>query len=241
MDQVQEITWTPYEGEEIITKTVIRGGKKIQEIKYVEDRVKAVPKGNAYIIGNGPSRKGFDLNLLKTKGQVYGCNALYRDFVPDFLISVDRYMSEGIVRDKVYERTTCYAPSIEYSRSGGKLNLIPHNPHWISGSTAIHIACVHGHKNVFLLGFDFQEYGKGQLNNIYQDTEFYGKRDSNNIFESWLRQFRMCIKQRPYVHFTVVHNNPTGPMHHLQTGKDLGNTSLMTYEEFTEKVLNQNA
>ncbi len=34
-------------------------------------------------------------------------------------------------------------------------------------------------------------------------------------------------------------NNPTLPMHHLQSGTDLGNTQLMTYEEFTKKVLNQ--
>jgi hypothetical protein len=29
------------------------------------------------------------------------------------------------------------------------------------------------------------------------------------------------------------------PMHHLQSGTDLKNTQLMTYEEFTKKVLNQ--
>lgn len=239
MDQVQEIIWAPYEGEEIVTKTIIRGGKKIQEKEFVEDRVKAVPRGNAYIIGNGPSRKNFDLDLLKETGQTYGCNALYRDFVPDFLFSVDRFMSEGIVRDKIYEKTTCYAPSIEYSRSGKKLNLIPHNQHWISGSTAFHTACVHGHKKLYLLGFDFQEYGKGELNNIYQDTEFYGKRDGGDIFESWLRQLRVCIKQRPYVHFTVVHDNPPEFLYHLQTGKNLGNSSLMTYKEFTDTVLTQ--
>ena len=239
MDQVQAIQWSPYVGEDIVTKTIIRGGKKIQEIKYVEDQVKAIPRGNAYIIGNGPSRQGFDLTLLKTTGQIYGCNALYRDFIPDFLFSVDRFMSEGIVRDKIYEKTTCYAPSIEYSRSGGKLNLIPNNPHWISGSTAFHTACVHGHKKLYLLGFDFQEYGKGELNNIYQDTEFYGPRDGNGILESWLRQLRVCIKQRPYCHFTVVHDNPPEFLNHLQTGVNLGNTSLMNYNEFKTKVLNQ--
>jgi hypothetical protein len=100
-------------------------------------------------------------------------------------------------------------------------------------------ACVHGHKNIYLIGFDFQEYGKGKLNNIYQDTEFYGERNSDVIFDAWLQQFRTLIKQRPYCRFTIVHNNPTLPMHHLQSGTDLKNTQLMTYEEFTKKVLNQ--
>jgi len=33
----------------------------------------------AFIIGNGESRKIFNLDLLKGKGTIYGCNAIYRD------------------------------------------------------------------------------------------------------------------------------------------------------------------
>ena len=83
------IEWKKYEGEEVIDRMVIRQGKKIEERSWRDDLVKAEPKGNAYCIGNGPSRKNFDLNTLKGTGQVYGCNALYRDFMPDFLFSVD--------------------------------------------------------------------------------------------------------------------------------------------------------
>ena len=42
-----------------------------------------------FCIGNGESRKGFDLNKLKPFGKIYGCNALYREFSPDVLVSVD--------------------------------------------------------------------------------------------------------------------------------------------------------
>ena len=44
---------------------------------------------NVFLIGNGESRKGLDLTKLKSKGRVYGCNAIYREFTPDVLISVD--------------------------------------------------------------------------------------------------------------------------------------------------------
>ena len=101
---VTPIEWTQYTGETIITKILIKGGKKTQETEYVEDAVKAVPRGNAYIIGNGPSRKDFDLNLLKDTGQIYGCNALYRDFTPDYLFMVDRFISQTIVDEKVYQK-----------------------------------------------------------------------------------------------------------------------------------------
>ena len=170
---VEPIEWTPYTGETVIVKTIIRGGKKIQETKYFEDTVKAVPRGNAYCIGNGPSRKGFDLTSLTESGQTYGCNALYRDFVPDYLFSVDAPMSKKLSEDKVYEKCVCYAPTLEVNRNKG-LTLIPRNPHYTSGNQAIWTATVHGHKNIYLIGYDFREYGPGQLNNMYQDTENYG-------------------------------------------------------------------
>ena len=72
---ITPIEWSKYTGEKVCVKTTIRGGKKIQDWKFYEDKVNAVPQGNAYIIGNGPSRKGFDLSKLKESGQTYGCNA----------------------------------------------------------------------------------------------------------------------------------------------------------------------
>ena len=239
----EPIKWEPYTGEEITVNTIIRKGKKIIEKGYYADRVKAVPRGNAYIIGNGPSRKGFDLNKLKATGQTYGCNALYRDFIPDYIFSIDAQVTNTMVKDKVYEKCFHYAPSLEVNRhpKGGPpvLHLIPDNPYSISGNQAIWTACIHGHKNLYLIGFDFREYGKDQLNNIYQDTENYGPRHGDTIFDNWLKWYRDHLKQRPYCNFTIVHDNPPEYLHNLQTGYDVGNSFLMTYKEFNDKVLNQ--
>ena len=171
--EIEPIEWKPYKGETIVINTTIRKGKKIQEKAFYEDKVKAEPRGNAYCIGNGPSRQGFDLNRLKEHGQTYGCNALYRDFIPDFIFSVDAKMTAQMCLDNVGRKTIHYAPSLEVNRrhAKGMIHLIPNNPHWISGNVAFWTAGVHGHKNVYLIGFDFREYGAGQLNNIYQDTE----------------------------------------------------------------------
>ena len=237
-NEILPIKWEPYNGETIITNTIIRKGQRIQEKAFYEDKVKAVPRGNAYIIGNGPSRKGFDLTRLAETGQTYGCNALYRDFMPDFIFSVDTKITMKMCEDKVGLKTFHYAPSLEVNRkqTKGMLHLIPHNPHWISGNTAFWTAGVHGHKNIYLIGFDFREYGKGQLNNIYQDTEYYGERHDDLIFEGWLKQFRDMLKMRPYVNYTVVHDNPPEYFKFLQTGTDLGNSKVISFAEF-EKVL----
>ena len=243
MTPIEPIKWEEYKGETVNTNLIIRQGKKIQETAFYEDRVKAKPRGNAYCIGNGPSRKNFDLDTLKSTGQTYGCNALYRDFVPDFIFSVDARMTQSMVNDKVYEKCIHYAPSLEVNRHprGGPplLHLIPNNPHWISGNTAFWTAGVHGHKKIYLIGYDFREYGRGELNNIYQGTTNYGPRNDDTVFDGWLKQFRDMLKMRPYVNYTVVHDNPPDYMNYLQTGTDLGNSKVISYEEFNDTVLNQ--
>jgi len=237
--KIDPIEWKPYEGENVNTNLIIRDGKKIQETAFFEDRVKAVPRGNAYVIGNGPSRKGFDLNRLKETGQTYGCNALYRDFIPDYIFSVDTNMSMQMIEDEVGLKTIHYAPALQANRkeSNGMIHLIPNNPNWISGNAAFWTAGVHGHKNIYLIGFDFREYGNGELNNIYQDTDYYGERNDDKIFDGWLKQFRDMLKMRPYVNYTVVHDNPPDFMNYLQTGTDHGNSKVISYRQFEDTVL----
>ena len=46
----------------------------------------------SFVLGNGKSRLNFDFNHLKRFGKIYGCNALYREFEPDYLIAVDPKM-----------------------------------------------------------------------------------------------------------------------------------------------------
>ena len=52
---------------------------------------------DTFIIGNGESRLGLDLDSLREKGKIYGCNALYRDFVPDVLVAIDEAVMFEIV------------------------------------------------------------------------------------------------------------------------------------------------
>ena len=233
---IDPIEFEPYVGETVNTVLRIKDGKKTQETEWYPDKVKAVPRGNAYCIGNGPSRKDFDLNRLKATGQTYGCNALYRDFMPDFIFSVDTKMATQMVEDEVGLKTVHYAPALEVNRkqSKGMIKLIPNNPHWISGNAAFWTAGVHGHKNIYLIGYDFREYGKGKLNNIYQDTACYGERNDDQIFDGWLKQFRDMLKMRPYVNYTVVHDSPPEYMNHLQTGTDNGNSKVISYAEFED-------
>ena len=55
------------------------------------------------IIGNGKSREGLDLHLLKDPNNritTFGCNALYRDFTPDYLVSGDSTIIKEICKSE---------------------------------------------------------------------------------------------------------------------------------------------
>ena len=48
-------------------------------------------------IGNGESRKDFDLNKLNGHNTI-GCNALYRDYTPKILVAMDYKLCHEIYR-----------------------------------------------------------------------------------------------------------------------------------------------
>ena len=42
----------------------------------------------AFVLGNGESRKGIQIEDLKQHGTIFACNGVYRTDTPDFLIAV---------------------------------------------------------------------------------------------------------------------------------------------------------
>ena len=46
----------------------------------------------AFVLGNGESRKGIQIEDLKKHGSVFACNAVYRTDRPNFLVAVDPKM-----------------------------------------------------------------------------------------------------------------------------------------------------
>ena len=61
-----------------------------------------------FCIGNGESRQGFDLEKLRHHGTIYGCNAIYRDFMPDVLTAVDHGIMHEIYHACVAQKIPCY-------------------------------------------------------------------------------------------------------------------------------------
>jgi len=88
-----------------------------QSKRHKRERMKRV-----FIIGNGESRKGFDLAKLRQHGTIYGCNAIYREFMPDVITAVDHGIMHEIyhagVADKIptYLRDWTKVPAMTYEQ-----------------------------------------------------------------------------------------------------------------------------
>jgi hypothetical protein len=121
----------------------------------------------AFVIGNGVSRKPIDLHKLRSRGIIYGCNALYRDFIPHYLIAADRKMIQEIQRAGYDKNHRC----IFRKMRGDEFDGLVIAPGQVvnSGVQALYCAMKNGHRNIYLLGFDFA------TNNIYEGTKNYSK------------------------------------------------------------------
>ena len=65
----------------------------------------------AYIIGNGPSRRDVMLDTLP--GTTFGCNALYRDYAPDYLLSGDSTIIKEICETEYPKNNKCIFPDFD--------------------------------------------------------------------------------------------------------------------------------
>ena len=63
---------------------------------------------NLIVLGNGESRKAYNIDELKTKAKIYGCNAIHRDYTVDGLISVDPGIIHEIYHSGYAYNNKCY-------------------------------------------------------------------------------------------------------------------------------------
>lgn len=157
----------------------------------------------AFVLGNGVSRKGLDLPRLQTYGKIYGCNALYREFTPDVLISTDKPIREHIQNSGYSQKNRVYT---RHPLPGlGALAVPFEYQGFSSGPIAVGLAAIDRANTVYLLGFDMGPAANGKFNNVYADTEFYRKSASVPTFTgNWVRQIIKVAKDFPKIEFVRV-------------------------------------
>jgi len=170
-----------------------------KEIQEIAERPSMIIGRTAFVLGNGTSREEIDPVFLRPHGRIYGCNALYRTFNPDYLIAVDTKMIREITQKNFHlQHGNVWTNPNKYTRSIPGLNLFNPNLGWSSGPTALNLASKHENDIIYILGFDYEGIGnkKELVNNLYAGTENYkNKNDKATYFGNWSRQTMTVLKQ----------------------------------------------
>ena len=188
----------------------------------------------AFVLGNGISRQVVDLTVLSTLGEVYGCNALYREFAPAVLVSTDEPISREI-QQSGYSKTRYHYTRKPMPNSGA--HKIPQQYYgFSSGPAAVGIAAINHNRTIYLVGFDMGPTKHGLFNNVYAGTDFYRSTSSVPTYTgNWVRQLLQIAKDFPKTSFVRVIGDTTANIQELNGARNLSNIGM---EDFLNRINN---
>lgn len=184
-----------------------------------------------FCIGNGESRKDIDLNKIKDYGFIAGCNALYRDFIPDLLVAVNQKMIDEVKKSGFNGQFAHMRNIVDCKGKLKKVMIIDNYrewfighpsdgemfidtkypaffgevPGWSSGSLSVLLSInMVETNNVFLIGHDFFS-DTGVVNNMYKGTSNYANNNANLTFGgNWIKELREIFLKNPNIEFYRV-------------------------------------
>lgn len=188
----------------------------------------------ACVIGNGPSRKSLDLKKINESMITFGCNALYRDFLPDYLVSMDYNMVDEILQNNIHHVVKFYT---QHTNKYDELAEV--EPIYFvkiqketndSGNTALRLALDKGHDIVYVIGFDY-DTDPSHLPNVYHHTKNYV---NGHVWPAatmqatkWLQRLNTIARQYP--NQRIIRVNGTKKLNVM-----VDNYSEISLEQFKE-------
>ena len=171
------------------------------------------------VVGNGESRKAFNIKTLKTQFTVIGCNAIHRDHTIDHLICCDNKMVKEALSNPENEKVQIYT-RLKWCNTFGYSSVepLPEIPyegdqrpdqpqHWGSGSYAVLLAAHLKFKEITLIGFDLYDKD-GFFNNVYKDTENYQGSMTRPVDPSyWIYQIGKVFENYPNAKFKIINDS----------------------------------
>lgn len=246
MQKIKQLYRQNYTGEDVVNELTYTDGEWVKSVETVPNAVTNIQiSGKAVVLGNGPSRLEHAPNLfsllknhrggLLASGavQTYGCNAIVRDFTPDFVVANDEVASE-LVNGGYCDNNIIYGTGKMVLSYPGKFYLVPQSPNWDMGATAAYLACFDGHKTVYLMGFDLYSGHTDYQANVYLNTRGYPTTGTPNT-ESYFETTMVRVMQL-YPNVDFVRVSPTKDYYMPDSWKYQLNLRQITFREFVLEV-----
>lgn len=202
---MQERYRSDYDGEFVILNTEYVDGQKIQHREWIEDPIEVSHiSGRAVVIGNGTSRKKFNVKKLENhKGgllgclmlQTYGVQGCWKELKTDFYVELDSGELEKVIESGIQENVVVYTSTRNCLKHPGEFYLIPYNTKLQPVAIPIWIAAFDEHKEIFLVGIDAVDDNNvprhKEVQDVYKVLSTYNKtkfvivNDSRNVPDLW--------------------------------------------------------
>lgn len=182
----------------------------------------------AFVVGGGPSLRGFDFSLLRGEAWI-GCNVASR-FAPPVALANDRRVVESFWAPVDFpnphvplDTHLCWLATEAWTPPAHVQKIpVAHPPRWTAsladglvngpttGLTALHLADVLGASRIYLLGFDLVDDG-GMAKNWHDEYEGRGNgwRGPARTYLDFARSFETWA---PHVRAPVVNLNPASAL-----------------------------
>lgn len=178
-----------------------------------------------FLIGNGKSREKFDLERLRGKGTIIGCNALYRDFAPDILVAIDSKMINELREAKYMESNLVVVPA---NRNAQHKDVLKWRTARFNTSGCFGIKLIDAFfkpKECYMLGMD------AYPGNVYDATKNYAQNTLQN-FSGVVKYYieELNNKDNNTIYINVNEKDEW-------TGADkTGRYGFITYDEFEQRL-----
>lgn len=243
MKSIAKLYRRNYVGEDVVTDMSYTDGNWSYQRETIPNAVTNNQISNkALVIGNGISRKNFNLGLIRDhKGgllasgalQSYGCNALYREFTPHFLVANGDAMINEVANSGYTDNNIVYANANALLDYPGRFYLIPQDPSWNAGAVATYMACFDGHKRVYMIGFDGVDTVSDGYN-IYAGTNAYESPTYGHSEDFWVKAMMQVFTTYSDVDFVRV--MPTTTWRIPEEWKYLPNVRQIDFRAFALEV-----
>lgn len=188
----------------------------------------------AFVLGNGISRRGLPLNDMSKHGNIYGCNALFRDYAPYVLVATDKPIALHI-EETGYPKTNKFYTRRPTDGSGALPIPKPYFG-FSSGPVAVALAATERYPRIYMIGFDLGPDQNQTFNNLYAGTEFYKATGSHPTYTgNWVKQIQQICREFSTTKFIRVCGPTTARLPELDGIKNMEHRPLQRFIEQLNK------